>query len=84
MPVSQVGAPPRCQTSPFHDSLLDFLADDDQQPRTVCLASVHRPTFTQQLTVLHEQLPGFGDTQPPRGIAQLGRKTARRELDLPN
>ncbi|MGE4242257.1 hypothetical protein [Ramlibacter sp.] len=28
-----------------------------ERPKTIVLASVHRPTFTQQLTVLRDSLP---------------------------
>jgi hypothetical protein len=68
----------------FQDSLLDLLAED--QPRKVQLASVHRPSFSQQLTVLTEQLPDFANTQPPTATIQgVSRKSSKpRALDLPN
>jgi hypothetical protein len=69
----------------FQDSLLELLAQD-AQPRKVQLASVHRPTFSQQLTVLHERMPDFANTQPPTATVQgVSRKSsALRALDLPN
>lgn len=69
----------------FQDSLLELLAED-AQPRKVQLASVHRPSFSQQLTVLTEQLPDFANTQPPTASIQgVSRKSSTlRELDLPN
>ena len=68
----------------FQDSLLELLAEESE-PRKVVLASVHRPTFSQQLTVLHEQLPDFSNTQPPVASVQaIGRKSTLRALDLPN
>jgi hypothetical protein len=68
----------------FQDSLLDLLAED--QPRKVQLASVHRPSFSQQLTVLTEQMPDFANTQPPTATIQgVQRKASKpRALDLPN
>jgi hypothetical protein len=61
----------------FEDSLLDLLCAD--QPQTVVLASVHRPTFSQQLTVLHAQHPGFTETLPAPAQA-FGRKNTLREI----
>jgi hypothetical protein len=67
--------------SDSQDSLLDLLAD--AQPRKIVLASVHRPTFSQQLTVLKPQRAA-GDTQPLVAIAQaFGPKSSVREIDLP-
>lgn len=68
----------------FEDSLLELLAEEAGYA-TVQLASVHRPTFSQQLTVLHEQLPDFSTSPPPVATAQAtGRKSQIRALDLPN
>lgn len=67
----------------FEDSLLDLLAAESQ-PQKVVLASVHRPSFSQQLTVLHSMRPSFTDSQPPVAVAHaIGRKSSLREIDLP-
>lgn len=61
------------------DSLLDLLAGE--QPRTVVLASVHRPTFSQQLTFLHARHPGLAGVMPaPVGHA-AARKSSLREIE---
>jgi hypothetical protein len=65
----------------FEDSIRDFLGAEPPPPRKVNLASVHRNSFSQQLTGL--QRPGFTDTMPPTQLAQaLGRKTSLREVDI--
>jgi hypothetical protein len=69
----------------FEDSLLELVALD-AQPRKVQLASVHRPSFSQQLTVLRDSMPDFANTQPPTVTVQgVSRKSSGlRALDLPN
>jgi hypothetical protein len=62
----------------FEDSLLDLLAAE--QPAKVVLASVHRPTFSQQLTFLHSQRPGLTGLLPAAVGQAAGRKSALREI----
>ncbi|MBC5765092.1 hypothetical protein [Ramlibacter albus] len=65
----------------FEDSLLDTITAD-LPPRTVVLASVHRPSFTQQLTFLHDHRPALTEPLPPAGgVLARGRRISVREIN---
>jgi len=61
------------------DDLLDLL-NLDEEPRRIQLASVGRPTFTQQLTVLRDELPGFAR---PLATIHANHRSVLQALDRP-
>jgi hypothetical protein len=68
-------------TPTLHDFEIDLLAAlAAERPATTTLVCVHRPTFTQQLTVLRGE---FAGTASGAMVSPGGARCAIRALDLP-